>query len=289
MYALSQTKPRIRDAHYMKLYGEQTDFKRMGYCYAFHLNVKGHGTFIIDNKKIHVRPGNLIFIPPKITHSIYIDHNDPLHLYNIYCELWDNKDMSQHNHLCWNTSKITNPTYLTQINHCKELEQFPTLFDLNKFPFLLDMFSHIVQLCDREAGMYTQHIISGLLYNWLLELYEGQTSPIPFDYRINRILNLMEDDVAYSISYRCCLSECGMEKSQFFNLFKKMTGQSPKKYMLKLKMKHAGLMLLESDQKVTEISEKLGYQSVHYFTRQFTKYFGEPPTSYRQKGAYRLK
>nr|WP_275900566.1 helix-turn-helix transcriptional regulator [Paenibacillus periandrae] len=77
--------------------------------------------------------------------------------------------------------------------------------------------------------------------------------------------------------------QSGLQKTHFYNLFKQMTGLSPKAYLLKIKMRRAAATLLESNRSITDISMYLGYASIHYFTKQFTAYFGVSPTQFRNR------
>ncbi|WP_237763041.1 AraC family transcriptional regulator [Paenibacillus sp. A3] len=44
-------------------------------------------------------------------------------------------------------------------------------------------------------------------------------------------------------------------------------------------------MLLESRQSVTSISDNLGYDSIHYFSKQFAAYYGISPTAFRSRNS----
>lgn len=79
---------------------------------------------------------------------------------------------------------------------------------------------------------------------------------------------------------------CGLCKSHFHALFKKETGLSPQQYGLKAKMKKARILLLESNMTVTAAAEALGYAPIHYFTRQFTSFYGIPPSDLFRSRVY---
>ena len=57
-------------------------------------------------------------------------------------------------------------------------------------------------------------------------------------------------------------------------------GLSPISYFISLKLDAAKRMIRESSMNFTEISEKLGFSGVHYFSRLFTKHVGMTPTEY---------
>lgn len=63
-------------------------------------------------------------------------------------------------------------------------------------------------------------------------------------------------------------------------IFKKATGKGVMEFYRDLKIEQAKIMIREEDCNFTQISERLGYSSVHYFSRQFKKATGMTPTEY---------
>jgi len=70
--------------------------------------------------------------------------------------------------------------------------------------------------------------------------------------------------------------------SRFRTLFKKITGLSPKQYILQLRMETALELLENTDMPVKEIALSLGYDSQNYFSSAFHKRFGHYPSDARK-------
>lgn len=66
-------------------------------------------------------------------------------------------------------------------------------------------------------------------------------------------------------------------------LYKKNTGRTLNQFILDVKMEKASKLICETNMKLGEVSDALGYANQNYFTRLFTKYFGESPRAYRNK------
>ena len=64
-------------------------------------------------------------------------------------------------------------------------------------------------------------------------------------------------------------------------LIRQNMGQSFTEVLRQVKMNRARDLLLNTDLKIGEISETVGYESVDHFTRTFRKAFGMPPREYR--------
>ncbi|MBR4159897.1 MAG: response regulator [Spirochaetia bacterium] len=72
-----------------------------------------------------------------------------------------------------------------------------------------------------------------------------------------------------------------LSKNYFCNIFKKETGMTIWDYLIRIRMEEAKRILLETEQKTYEISEKVGYDDPSYFGRLFKKYTGFTPIEFR--------
>lgn len=72
----------------------------------------------------------------------------------------------------------------------------------------------------------------------------------------------------------------GTNKTTLCKGFKEKYGTTVLGYINGLRIREAKSMLREGDFSVTEISEKLGFSSVHYFCRVFKKLTGRTPNEY---------
>ncbi|SFS47925.1 AraC family transcriptional regulator [Paenibacillus sp. BC26] len=75
---------------------------------------------------------------------------------------------------------------------------------------------------------------------------------------------------------------CGYHVIYFSSLFRKCTGESPKQYLISERIRKAKYYLLSGD-KMEVIAERLGYASVHYFSRNFKEETGLTPTEFKQQ------
>lgn len=66
-------------------------------------------------------------------------------------------------------------------------------------------------------------------------------------------------------------------------LFKKVTGFSPKRYILRRRISIAQSLLINTSLLLTEISSRVGYDDPNYFGKKFKKVIGMSPRFYREK------
>jgi len=69
-------------------------------------------------------------------------------------------------------------------------------------------------------------------------------------------------------------------KTTLCRQFKQEYGTTVLNYVNSLKIKESKSLLRKSNLSVTEIAETLGFDSIHYFCRQFKKITGQSPTEY---------
>ena len=72
----------------------------------------------------------------------------------------------------------------------------------------------------------------------------------------------------------------GLNRMGVNRLFKQNYGVSPIQYFIRLKIELAKKYIREDNYNISQVSEILGYSSVHYFSLQFKKTTGMSPTEY---------
>jgi AraC family transcriptional activator of pobA len=73
----------------------------------------------------------------------------------------------------------------------------------------------------------------------------------------------------------------GYSMSSVNRMFTHVYGVSPRQYLSTLILKKAKLLLMDPDASVESISAKLGYHNMAHFSRQFKRWTGESPSSFR--------
>ena len=283
MNSLQLIHPVIRVAHPYRFPAEQTDYERerVGYCYAFHYIDGGRGSIVVSDQTYPIAKGDLVYLPPLLPHIFRSDSTQPLSTINIYCELWPNESMSGRSHLVWNPAAF-DPSLLTAIVPSAELEGLPFKLPLHHDGGLIEQFVRIVKQ-HQKKDLYSDEIAESLLKAFVLEWVQMARQDQTFDYRIRFIIDQIDKEASASSDYQSWLTQSGLGKTQFHSLFKQATGLSPGAYRIQAVMKRAAAALRESRHSVTSIADDLGYLSIHHFTKQFTAYYGIPPTEFRSR------
>ncbi len=67
----------------------------------------------------------------------------------------------------------------------------------------------------------------------------------------------------------------------FTRLFRRSFGKAPKTWLMEERIRHAAMLLVESQLNVSEVAHELGYKDVYLFSRQFKQVIGCSPSRYR--------
>ena len=95
-----------------------------------------------------------------------------------------------------------------------------------------------------------------------------------------RIKQILVENVYTEISLSRIASELFFSVTYIKTTFKKSTGKTVMQYLAELKIEEAKKLISQDCYTFMEIAYKLGYSSLHYFSRQFKKVTSMTPTQY---------
>lgn len=138
---------------------------------------------------------------------------------------------------------------LANVNHFESLDQLKTYY--------YELGKKIIACAERQ-DIETNHMIE----------YVNQyiREHINEDISVNRIAELVY-----------------LNPSYFSRLYKQNTGVTVTNFIAEVKLECAKQMLTDSNMKINQIAEKLGFDSVSYFIRFFKKYMKYSPQDYRNR------
>jgi AraC family transcriptional regulator of arabinose operon len=102
---------------------------------------------------------------------------------------------------------------------------------------------------------------------------------------IRRVVERLREDLAAQHSLISLGRIAQLSPTRLTHRFKQETGESVIAYLLKLRLRRAGLLLQSSEKSVKEISFETGFASPFYFSRQFRRHFRMSPSIYRERGS----
>ena len=124
-----------------------------------------------------------------------------------------------------------------------------------------------------------------LLWEYLMMLapedFVETSSDTPPDERIAVAVQLCERRASNPPDNAALARSAGMSINNFYRLFRREMGISPRRYREGLRLDFARRMLLESDAKISAVAQQCGYADRYQFSKAFKKYFGLTPAAVR--------
>ena len=97
---------------------------------------------------------------------------------------------------------------------------------------------------------------------------------------LNEILVFIHNNINTAFTVEDICQKFSVSRSTLQTLFNTNIKITPKQYISNLKLKQAKLLIQEHKYTISEISDILGFTSIHYFSRKFKLQFGVSPTDY---------
>ncbi len=141
---------------------------------------------------------------------------------------------------------------------------------------------------------YMDSLMHCLLTETIIRLLQGQyTAPVSAPARVarqnyqdelfERIITYVENKICEPLTIAEICQQFSLSRSSLQLLFKNAVNQSPKKYISDMKLEKSCQMLRENKYTISEISLKLGYSSIHYFSNAFNQKYHISPSEYAKR------
>jgi two-component system response regulator YesN len=102
---------------------------------------------------------------------------------------------------------------------------------------------------------------------------------------VHRVQQFVEQNLSGDVSLQAIADHVYLHPVYLSKIYKLETKQNITDYVFQLRMEKAAYLLKNSQGKVYEIAEKLGYQRAHSFNHVFKKHYGMTPQEYRDQHA----
>lgn len=144
------------------------------------------------------------------------------------------------------------------------------------------------QMIKREsAPVGAEQLIAAYLEELLILLLraEGERPKTPIRYRAegdlcDTLIAYMQKNLDKNLTLADLSRYAGVSESTVKAAFHDHIGQGALAYFIGMKMAAAKVYIREGDYNLTQIADRLGYNSIHYFSRRFRLLYGMSPTEY---------
>lgn len=243
--------------------------------YEIHYISAGRGTAVIDGTIYHIEPNTLYITGPNVEHEQYPDLNDPMTEYCFYLKI--KKNRTPH----------------------RDQESFPFLERFENTYFWYgtdsqDIYTPMQQIFFELEHEYSGYItqVETLLQQCIVKIvrnYENQQqSPVHFapSNLVDSKYILVEECFLYEyrdITLLKLSERLGLSTRQTERFLKENYDMTFLQKKTEAKMSMAAVLLADSNNSITKVSEELGYSSLEHFSHAFKKYYGITARNFRKK------
>lgn len=99
---------------------------------------------------------------------------------------------------------------------------------------------------------------------------------------VDQVRKFLEKNYQENLTLNQIADTCHGSVFYLQRTFKKEVGYSPSQYLMRIRMKKSEQLLIETDESIGKIAEKIGFANGDHFITRFKKYTGMSPLQYRK-------
>lgn len=221
---------------------------------------KGELLTTIDGVSYHLKQGDLIFYAPMQFHTQSTFEK----ISSSYLTINFKMNFNHADLLCNKIFSLQRDSYFIVTRLIEELSND-------------NLYSNDLSLC------YLKQLIIQMLRLDNSHFHSKPTTHMQQTYEnelLNDILLYIDDNIYEKISVSTLCDHFCISTSMLHSLFRKNMNNTAKNYINELKLSKSKELIRNSTHTLSEISEMLGFSSIHYFSKKFKSYFNISPTEY---------
>jgi AraC family transcriptional regulator, arabinose operon regulatory protein len=103
------------------------------------------------------------------------------------------------------------------------------------------------------------------------------------DRRIRRVRSVLDEQYRDPPSVHELATMVGLSSSRLAHLFREEVGMSIRSYVVARRLHVAALLILQTDERISQIAYSVGFNDVSNFNHAFKKLHGRSPGQHRQE------
>lgn len=221
---------------------------------------KGELLTTIDGVSYHLKQGDLIFYAPMQFHTQSTFEK----ISSSYLTINFKMNFNHADLLCNKIFSLKRDSYFIVTKLIEELSND-------------NLYSNDLSLC------YLKELIIQMLRLDNSHFHSKPTTHMQQTYEnelLNDILLYIDNNIYEKISVSTLCDHFCISTSMLHSLFRKNMNNTAKNYINELKLSKSKELIRNSTHTLSEISEMLGFSSIHYFSKKFKSYFNISPTEY---------
>lgn len=275
-----ETDARPFSIHHTHVAGDNTNALYL-HCHPeaeFFFLEEGELSFWVEDREFTLEAGDAILIPPQLVHHASKEPGqDCTYSALVFSLEWLSGYCGGQGNLYTNTLMKIPYDWIRVFRSREETDGE-----------MLERLSHFASYQSLPIRQYEMRLLGELLISFQ-EIYNAVLEGMRYNDKIDVCRENIQKGIDYVIEhYRDGVSltelaeATGYSESHFCHRFKQVTGYTPFAYLNRIRVIKASEELLMTQDKVTEIASRCGFDNISYFNRVFRREMGMPPGAYRQ-------
>lgn len=242
--------------------------------------VDGQAIHTLNGKRMHVKKGDYFIINYDEEHQYTLINRQPFKLVNV---LFKGELLDQSFKNCKDFQQLINH-YLIQISAAL-LGQKPTnMIFRDANGVILKIIRSITEEYEKQDNGYIALIrcyIVEIIIRTLRTICKSNMDIRDHDF-VSYIKSYIDKNYMNPITLSDLSRELNFSLPYISQRFKQATGYTFVNYLQQKRMEHGGRLVANTDKKIGEISELVGYTDVKFFNAVFKKHWGVTPSAFRK-------
>lgn len=263
---------------YIDIFAHRHDF------FEIVCTIKGRCLHRVEGVEAVMQQGDITIIPPNVHHYLCADSDCITLTIKIRKSTFD----SVFSVLMRSGTALS--AYFAQTLYSRHYRNSLT-FHCGNDSFLPELLLYMLAQQSEKKRHY-HRVLEGLLATFFPYLVQNYESTIEFSTGDNALNERIIDIENYIRQYfktatlQSVAAHFYLSPSYLSTLIKKQTGTTFSSILCRIRMENAAELLRNTDMKVEQICEKVGYSDPTQFIRTFKVYFGTTPLQYRKASHY---
>ena len=244
-------------------------------CLEIGLCHSSGGTMVFGDQQVHFTAGDVTCIARNVPHTTWSDPGQA----------------SRWSYLFLDADTLLGPSALRQHSGLKDAGHFLSdcrlLLHAESYPWLRSLVEEIIEEMQRKAPGYhtcVRSLCTALLIG-MLRVYSREDKKDVRDPHMSVIspaLDYIHENYMLDFPQEVLSSLCHLSPTHFRRLFREQIGTSPLSFLHQTRILKSCTLLRSSALSVTEIADRVGYNSLSSYNRHFSQALGSTPREWRK-------